>query len=58
MAILFFVLLLSGVAVVYFGKLLGQLPMNTLILIIAVCVEIAGAIVIAVFGYFRTPRSK
>jgi hypothetical protein len=57
MAILFFVLLLSGVAIVYFGKLIGLLPTNTLFLIIAICVEIVGGLVIAVFGYLRLPRS-
>ncbi len=58
MAILFFILLLSGVALVYFGKMFGLVPANTLFLVIAVCAEIAGAIVIAVFGYLRLPRSE
>lgn len=57
MAILFFVLLLSGVAVVYFGKMLGQLPSNIIFFFIAVCVEIVGVLVIAVFGYLRLPRT-
>jgi glycerol uptake facilitator-like aquaporin len=55
MAILFFILLLSGVAVIYFSKLAGQSPTSTIFLVIAVCVEIAGVLVIAVFGYLRHP---
>ena len=57
MAILFFILLLSGVAVVYFSKMLGQIPANTLFLVIAIGVEIVGVIVIAIFGHLRLPRS-
>ncbi len=58
MAILFFILLLSGVAVVFIGKLTGQIPLNPVFLVIAFCVEIAGISIIAVFGYLRLPRSK
>ncbi len=57
MAILFFILLLSGVAVVYSGKMLGQIPTNPLFLVVAICVEIAGVLVIAVFGHLRLPKS-
>jgi len=57
MAILFFILLLSGVAVVYLGKILGQIPANPLFVFIAIGVEIVGAIIIAIFGSLRLPRS-
>lgn len=57
MAILFFILLLSGVAVIFFSKIIGQVPTSAVFFIAAICVEIVGVLVIAVFGYLRLPRT-
>jgi len=51
-AILFFGLLLSGFAVVFVGKITGQVATHLLVLGIALGVEIAGIVVIGVIAYF------
>ena len=54
-AILFFGLLLSGFAVVFVGKITGQVATHLLVLGIALGVEIAGIVVIGVIAYFVIP---
>jgi len=52
-AILFFALLLSGVAVVFIGRITEQMAARLLFLAIGVGVELAAVLLIALYSRFR-----
>lgn len=57
-AVLFFILLLSGIGLVFIGKITGQIEPTLLLLTIGVSVEIIGVLIVGLYAYFRFLRQS
>ncbi len=57
-ALLIFILLFSGVGVVFVGTITGQIVQTWLLLIIGVSVEIIGLLIVGLYAYFRFLRQR
>jgi hypothetical protein len=55
-ALLIFILLLSGVGVVFLGSITGQMGPSLLSLTIVVSVEVIGFLIVGLYVYFRFLR--
>ncbi|MDO8124792.1 MAG: hypothetical protein Q6364_10485 [Candidatus Hermodarchaeota archaeon] len=57
-ALLIFILLFSGVGVIFVGTITGQIGPTWLLLIIGVSVEVIGLLIIGLYAYFRFLRQR
>jgi len=55
-ALLIFILLLSGVGVVFLGLITGQMGPSLLSLTIGVGIEVIGVLIVGLYAYFRFLR--
>jgi len=57
-ALLIFILLFSGVGVIFVGTITGQIGPTWLLLIIGVSVEVIGLLIVGLYAYFRFLRQR
>lgn len=57
-ALLIFILLFSGVGVVFLGTITGQIGPTWLLLIIGVGTEVIGLLIVGLYAYFRFLRQR
>lgn len=57
-SLLIFILLLSGIGIIFIGKSAGQMGLNVPFLVLGVGVEILAVIIISLYVYFRFLRQK
>ncbi|MFX0078569.1 MAG: hypothetical protein ACFE8O_04960 [Candidatus Hermodarchaeota archaeon] len=57
-ALLIFILLFSGVGVVFLGTMTGQIGPTWQLLIIGVSVEVIGLLIVGLYAYFRFLRQR
>lgn len=57
-ALLIFILLFSGIGVVFIGTMTGQIEPTGLLLIIGVSVEVIGLLIVGLYAYFRFLRQR
>ena len=57
-ALLIFILLFSGVGVIFVGTITGQIGPTSLLLTIGVSVEVIGLLIVGLYAYFRFLRQR
>ncbi len=57
-SLLIFILLLSGIGIIFVGKSVGQMGLNVLLLVLGFGVEIIAVIIISLYVYFRFLRQR
>jgi hypothetical protein len=57
-ALLIFILLFSGIGVVFVGTMTGQIGPTGLLLIVGVGTEVLGLLIVGLYAYFRFLRQR